>query len=177
MSKTPPVPSPARSPLPAPSPWLPSSLLATWFGAGLLPGAPGTWGSLAALPFGVGLAWLGGPLALAAASAGVFLIGLWAAQHYERVTAIKDPGPIVIDEVAGQWLTLLPASLDPWALNPWAVALAFLLFRFFDVMKPWPVRWADRRLKGSFGVMADDVVAAAYAAPILYIVLWIWERA
>lgn len=161
----------------APSPWLPSTLLATWFGAGLLPGAPGTWGALAALPFGVGLYWLAGPLALLGGAVAVFAIGLWAAQSYERVAEIKDPGAIVIDEVAGQWLTLIPASLEPWAFNPWAVLLAFLLFRFFDIMKPWPVRWADRHLKGSFGVMADDVIAAAYAAPILYTGLWIWERA
>jgi phosphatidylglycerophosphatase A len=158
--------------MPAPSPWLPSTLLATWFGAGLLPRAPGTWGSLAALPFGVGLYWLSGPLGLAAASLGVFLIGLWAAQSYERTAAVKDPGAIVIDEVAGQWLTLIPAGL-----NPWAVLLAFLLFRLFDVIKPWPISWADRHLKGSFGVMADDIIAAAYAGPILYTVLWIWERA
>src|SRR3546814_14528925 len=62
--------------------------------------------------------------------------------------------------------TLVPAALEPWALNPWTVALAFCLFRLFDVVKPWPVRWADRRLKGAFGVMADDVIAAAYAAAI-----------
>jgi phosphatidylglycerophosphatase A len=161
----------------APSPWLPSTLLATWFGTGLLPGAPGTWGSLAALPFGVGLYWLGGPLALAAASLGLFVLGLWAAQSYERIAEIKDPGAIVIDEVAGQWLTLIPAGIDPWTPNLWTVALAFLLFRLFDVLKPWPVRWADRHLKGSFGVMADDIVAAAYAGPLLYTVLWIWERA
>lgn len=103
--------------------------------------------------------------------------GTWAAQEAERVLGGKDPGAIVIDEVAGQWVTLIPASLEPWAFNPWAVLLAFLLFRFFDVMKPWPVSWADRHLKGSFGVMADDVIAAAYAGPILYTVLWIWERA
>jgi phosphatidylglycerophosphatase A len=163
--------------MPSPSPWLPSSLLATWFGAGLLPGAPGTWGSLAALPFGVGLYWLGGPILLAAASVGVFAVGLWAAQSYEHVAEIKDPGAIVIDEVVGQWLTLIPASLDPWNASPWAVVLAFCLFRLFDVVKPWPVRWADRRLKGAFGVMADDVIAAGYAAAILYTILWIWERA
>jgi phosphatidylglycerophosphatase A len=158
--------------MPAPSPWLPSTLLATWFGAGLLPGAPGTWGSLAALPFGVALSWLAGPYGLAAAAAALFLVGLWAARSYEHIAEIKDPGAIVIDEVAGQWLTLVPAGV-----NPWAVLLAFCLFRFFDVIKPWPVSWADRHLKGAFGVMADDVIAAAYAAPLLYTILWIWERA
>jgi len=144
----------------APSPWLPSSLLATWFGSGLLPWAPGTWGSLAALPFG-----------LLAASAAVFVLGLWAAQGYERVTAVKDPGAIVIDEVVGQWIALIPAGL-----NPLGVVLAFLFFRAFDIAKPWPVGWADRQLKGAFGIMADDVIAGVYAAAAVYALLWFWER-
>ncbi len=158
--------------MPAPSPWLPSSLLATWFGAGLLPWAPGTWGSLAALPFGVALFWLSGPLGLLLAAAAVFGLGLWAAQAYEQVAAVKDPGAIVIDEVAGQWIALIPAGL-----NPPAVLLAFLLFRVFDVAKPWPVGWADRHLKGALGIMADDVIAGLYAAAVLYGLLWLWERA
>lgn len=155
----------------APSPWLPSSLLATWFGTGLLPGAPGTWGSLAALPFGVALFWLSGPLGLLAGSAAVFLIGLWAAHSYEQVAAIKDPGAIVIDEVAGQWLALIPAGLDPFG-----VLLAFVLFRLFDVAKPWPVGWADRHLKGAFGIMVDDIIAGLYAAVLVFGALWTWER-
>lgn len=157
--------------MPAPSPWLPSSLLATWFGSGLLPWAPGTWGSLAAVPFGVVLFWLSGPLGLLLASVAVFLVGLWAAHSYEQVTAIKDPGAIVIDEVAGQWLALIPAGL-----NPAGVVLAFILFRAFDVAKPWPVGWADRHLKGAFGIMADDVIAGLYAAALVYALLWLWEK-
>jgi phosphatidylglycerophosphatase A len=154
-----------------PSPWLPSSLLATWFGAGLLPWAPGTWGSLAAVPFGVALFWLSGPFGLLLATAGVFVIGLWAAHSYEQVAAIKDPGAIVIDEVAGQWLALIPAGL-----NPVGVVLAFILFRAFDVTKPWPVGWADRHLKGAFGIMADDIIAGLYAAVLVYALLWLWEK-
>ena len=155
----------------APSPWLPSSLLATWFGAGLLPWAPGTWGSLAAVPCGVALFWLSGPFGLLLAAAAVFVVGLWAAQAYEKVAGVKDPGAIVIDEVAGQWIALIPAGL-----NPLAVALAFLLFRLFDVAKPWPVNWADRRLKGAFGIMADDIIAGLYAAAVLSGLRWLWER-
>src|SRR3546814_17259537 len=75
------------------------------------------------------LYWLAGPLSLAAAAAGLFVVGLWAARSYERMAAIKDPGAIVIDEVVGQWLTLVPAALEPWAPNPWTVSLAFCLFR------------------------------------------------
>ena len=155
----------------APSPWLPSSLLATWFGSGLLPRAPGTWGSLAALPFGLVLFWLSGPVGLLAASAVVFALGLWAARGYEQAAAVKDPGAIVIDEVVGQWIALVPAGL-----NPLGVVLAFVLFRVFDIAKPWPVGWADRHLKGAFGIMADDVIAGLYAAAAVYAVLWLWER-
>jgi len=155
----------------APSPWLPSSLLATWFGSGLLPWAPGTWGSLAAVPFGVALFWLSGPFGLLAATVAVFIIGLWASHAYEQVMAIKDPGAIVIDEVAGQWLVLIPAGL-----NPVFIALAFVLFRAFDVAKPWPVSWADRHLKGAFGIMADDIIAGLYAMAVLYALIWLWER-
>jgi len=163
--------------MPGPSPWLPSSLLATWFGAGLLPWAPGTWGSLAALPFGWLLFWLSGPFGLLAATVVVFVVGLWAAHGYEQALAVKDPGVIVIDEVAGQWLTLLAAGLAAGSLKPVGVLLAFLLFRVFDVVKPWPVGWADRHLKGAFGIMADDIIAGIYAAAAVYALLWLWEKA
>jgi len=165
----------------APSPWLPSSLLATWFGAGLLPGAPGTWGSLAALPFGWLIFWAGGPLGLLAGTVAVFCLGLWAAQGYEQLAGVKDPGVIVIDEVAGQWLALIPAGLHGGGLQGGSlslpgVVLAFVLFRLFDVTKPWPIGWADRHLKGAFGIMADDIIAGVYAAVLVYGLLWLWER-
>jgi len=160
----------------APSPWLPSSLLATWFGAGLLPWAPGTWGSLAALPCGWLLYWLTGPLGLLAGTAVVFCLGLWAAQGYEQSLAVQDPGAIVIDEVAGQWLALLAAGLHGGSLTLPGIALAFLLFRGFDVAKPWPIGWADRHLKGAFGIMADDIIAGLYAAVLVYALLWLWEK-
>jgi phosphatidylglycerophosphatase A len=160
----------------SPSPWLPSSLLATWFGSGLLPWAPGTWGSLAALPFGWLLFRYTGPFGLLAATAAVFAIGLWAAHNYEKVVAVKDPGVIVIDEVAGQWLAIIAAGLSAKGLTLPGLVLAFLLFRVFDVAKPWPVSWADRHLKGSFGIMADDIIAGLYAAAAVYALLWTWER-
>jgi phosphatidylglycerophosphatase A len=123
------------------------------------------------VPFGVALFWLSGPFGLLLATAAVFVIGLWAAHSYEQVAAIKDPGAIVIDEVAGQWLALIPAGL-----NPVGVVLAFILFRAFDVTKPWPVGWADRHLKGAFGIMADDIIAGLYAAVLVYALLWLWEK-
>ena len=136
----------------------PASLLATWFGCGKLRPAPGTWGSLGALPPALGLFWLGGWAALLAGSLVIFLVGIWAGQRHATRLGRDDPGEVVIDEVAAQWLALAPLALD-WRL--WLVA--FLLFRLFDIVKPWPASWCDRRLAGGFGIMADDMVAGLYA--------------
>lgn len=143
---------------PRPSLRDPAGLLATWFGAGLLPRAPGTWGSLAALPFAWIIASAGGWLALLAASALVFVLGVWAAGRTAARTGLRDPGSIVIDEVAGQWLTLVPVAPDPLAY-----AVGFAFFRIADIFKPWPVSWADRKIKGGLGVMLDDILAGGYA--------------
>jgi phosphatidylglycerophosphatase A len=137
-------------------------LVATWFGAGLLPITPGTWGSLAALPFAWAIRSHLGSTGLAIATVIAFTIGWWAAATVAKASAIEDPGAVVIDEVAAQWLVLLPAPLDPLAY-----ALAFLLFRFFDIWKPWPVRWADRHVKGGIGIMLDDLLAGVYAVALL----------
>jgi phosphatidylglycerophosphatase A len=153
------------------SPWHPAMLVATWFGCGLLPIAPGTWGSLAALPFAWAIAVLAGPSGLIAAALVVFLLGWWAAHVVSQASGIKDPGAIVVDEVAGQWLTLAAAPLDPLHYGA-----GFLLFRLFDILKPWPASWADRRLPGGFGVMADDIFAALYAAAVLVIGRMLLER-
>ena len=143
--------------------WHPASLLATWFGSGLLPKAPGTWGSLAALPFAIAIATLAGPWGLLAAAGLITLVGLWAASVYAAHSEQADPRPVVIDEVAGQWLALVPAALD---LRLYAVA--FLAFRFFDIVKVWPARLVERKLKGGWGIMLDDLVAGAYAAALTY---------
>ncbi|HEX9489214.1 MAG TPA: phosphatidylglycerophosphatase A [Stellaceae bacterium] len=146
----------------------PAALLATWFGAGLLPGAPGSWGSLAALPFAWAIATLFGPAALLVAAAVLFVVGWWAAEQVGRASGVADEGSIVIDEVAGQWLTLAvaPPSAE-------AYVLGFVLFRLFDITKPWPARAAERNLPGGLGVMADDIVAGVYAAALLYMLLMI----
>ena len=144
----------------------PAFLIATWFGAGLLPKAPGTWGSLAALPLGWALAAWGGPLLLAAAATLLFFVGWWASAVYVKRSGIADPAQVVVDEVVGQWLALLPAPLDPLLYFA-----AFLLFRLFDIRKPWPVGWADREIAGGLGVMLDDVQAGGYAALVLALAL------
>lgn len=137
-------------------------LLATWFGAGYLPKAPGTWGSLAALPIGWVIHGHWGVLGLIAACILVFGAGVWASNVYIGLTNEADPGPVVVDEVVGQWLTLLVASTTLFDY-----ALAFVLFRAADIIKPWPVSWADREIKGGLGVMLDDVLAAGYATAAL----------
>jgi phosphatidylglycerophosphatase A len=164
-------PGPDRLPL---SPFHPAALIATWLGSGLLPKMPGTWGSLAALPFAAALAWAGGPWLLGAAAAVVFVIGIWASALYSRRLGLEDPGSVVVDEVAGQWLTLVPVAIAS-EFNIAYTLLGFLLFRLFDIVKPWPVNLADRKLKGGFGIMADDILAAVYAGAALAAFSWLLE--
>src|SRR5580704_14417464 len=142
----------------------PAALIATWFGAGLLPLAPGSWGSLAALPCAWAICALAGHAALAIAAITAFAAGCWAAATVARASGSKDPGFIVIDEVAAQWLVLVAAPLD-WR----AYLAAFLLFRVFDIAKPWPVRAIERRVAGGLGIMLDDFAAALYAILLLLI--------
>jgi len=144
----------------------PALLLATWFGVGYAPKAPGTFGSAAALPFAWVIATLFGSWALVPAAALLFFIG-WAASN--RVVASSrssDPQIIVVDEVVGQWLTL--AVTPPDLL---AYALGFAFFRVADIFKPWPAGWADRQVGGGLGVMLDDALAALYSAGLLWVVL------
>ncbi len=142
----------------------PAALLATWFGSGLLPWAPGTWGSLVALPFAWVIASYTGASGLLIAALVVFAVGCWAAGRVEQASGVKDPGFAVIDEVAGQWLTLVVAPLDPLFY-----LAGFLLFRLFDIWKPFPIRHIERNVPGGLGIMADDVAAALYAALVLLI--------
>lgn len=139
--------------------------MATWGWSGLLPVAPGTWGSLFTLPFAWLIADKWGPAALFVAAAVAFLAGLWASSRYLRNSKSKDPGTIVIDETAGQFLALAVVPVELW----WYVA-GFVLFRAADIVKPWPASWADRSLSGALGVMTDDIFAAAYVLGVLYAV-------
>jgi phosphatidylglycerophosphatase A len=127
-----------------------------------LPIAPGSWASLAVLPVAWAIRSHLGTTGLGVATVIVFTIGCWAAATVAKASGIEDPKAIVIDEVTAQWLVLVPAPLDPLTYT-----LAFLLFRFFDIWKPWPVRWADRHVKGGLGIMLDDLLAAVYAVALL----------
>ena len=136
----------------------PASLIATWFGVGLMPIAPGTWGSIAALPVGWVVDLYAGRIGLVVASAIVFVLGIWAAGVVVRRGTAQDPGLIVVDEVAGMLLTLAATPLT-W----WGFAIAFVIFRVADVVKPFPANWCDSNVHGGFGVMLDDIVAAVHA--------------
>lgn len=147
-----------------------SRFVATFGYVGLIPFAPGTWGSLAAIPFAWMLHWFGGFPLLLAATALVYAIGWRATKNETSGGGDPDPGEIVIDEVVGQWIALFPLSAGLWFMGaaphvfPWPGWVAgFVLFRFFDILKPWPVSWADN-LHGPTGVMLDDVLAGILAA-------------
>ena len=143
--------------------WHPAALLSTCGGSGLLPRAPGTWGSLVALPFAWVIASKFGSQSLLIASAIALLAGVWSCTHYLKTSDSKDPGTIVIDETAGQFLALAFVPVNIW----WYFA-GFVLFRAADILKPWPASWADRALPGAWGVMTDDIFAAVYSMGILY---------
>ncbi len=144
-------------------------LIATFFGIGHLRPAPGTWGSLAALPCAGLLHMAGGPVLLGVGIVVAFALGWWATSVETAGKADDDPAEIVIDEVAGQWLAFLPVSIGAmhagaslFALWPGWVT-AFVLFRLFDIWKPGPIGWADRQ-GGPMGVMLDDMLAGLAAA-------------
>ena len=141
-------------------------MLCTGFGGGFLPRVPGTWGSL----LGIGLWWVVfhelGP------AESILVVGLaigfaWRVIRQTcRAYNIDDEPAIVIDESVGQWIALLwvPRSL-------WVVCLAFLLFRFLDITKPWPVSWADRSVRGPLGILLDDVIAGIATCVVAHVVV------
>ena len=152
-------PQPARIVLTHPAGWI-----ASGFGVGLSPRAPGTVGSLIALlPWWLFLQQQSLPVYLGVLLA-AFALGVWAANWVIAKTRIEDPSVVVWDEFVGQWIALLMAPAG-W---PWIVA-GFALFRLFDIWKPWPVRWADRELHGGVGAMLDDVLAGLYAFIVLQV--------
>jgi phosphatidylglycerophosphatase A len=141
--------------------------IATFGYVGFFPIAPGTAGSLAALALFAAVRWVGVPAFELAVIAGVLGVGIWSASGTERALRLKDPGPIVIDEVLGMLITLalLPVSLT-------AVIFGFLLFRLFDVVKPYPAARLEH-LHGGSGVMLDDAVAGIYAHLALRASMWL----
>ena len=149
-----------------------SNIIATFFYIGHLRPAPGSWGSLAALLSGAGLIYSMGLIGL---GVGIFLaclLGYWATAQETADQDDHDPSEIVIDEVAGQWIALLPLAIWPLPFDSAAVyyLFGFVAFRIFDITKPGLVGWADR-LVGPLGVMLDDVIAGVMAAAAMALVM------
>lgn len=152
------------------TPW---GWLACGFGSGLAPLAQGTFGSLAALLPWLALRELPPWLYVLVLLAG-FAVGVRACDVAGRALGVDDHRSLVWDEFIGQWLALLPllpALLPAAGFSWWMPGAGFVLFRLFDVWKPWPIRWFDRRVKGGFGVMIDDAIAGVFAAIVLAAVL------
>jgi len=141
----------------------PAHFIALGFGSGLAKRAPGTWGTLAALPLFALLQLLFSNIEIALLCVPLFVLGVWASDVTGRALGVGDYGGIVIDEIIAMCLVL---CVTPPTWGAWL--LAFVLFRFFDILKPWPIRWLDQYVKGGFGVMIDDILAAGFAiVPIL----------
>ncbi len=155
-------------------------MIATVGGVGYLRPAPGTWGSAAALPLAWFLHIVGGFPLLLIATIATFLKGLWATRITTQDSSNHDPSEIVIDEVAGQFIAILPLSYSAWSMDLDIAALwpgwiaAFALFRLFDITKPWLVGWADRR-GDPLGVMLDDVIAGVFAALGVMVLAALWH--
>lgn len=140
--------------------------IATVFGVGRIPKAPGTWGSLVTLPLVLGLMWLG-PLVYMAATLAMAIVAIIAAEQYEQQSEKHDSKEIVIDEVAGMLvtMTMLPMTWQSFVIG-------FILFRLLDIFKPFPISYFDRKVPGGFGVVLDDLVAGMIANGILQLMLY-----
>lgn len=141
----------------------PHYLIGTWFGLGLMKKAPGSWGSLGGMVFGMILLVLGGAPALVQAMLLLLVAGWWASDQILKETNVQDNQIIVIDEVVGIMIAMIAAGgrIE-------YIMISFILFRVFDIIKPWPVSWCQEKLPGAYGVMADDVAAGIYALLFLY---------
>jgi len=138
-------------------------------GVGYLPLIPGTFGSLLGVAIFIALTQVAaGTILLLVAILAFTFAGIWAGTRTEEISGTKDPGKIVVDEVAGQLIALLPLLFVKWSIT--TVMVSFILFRFFDIVKPYPANRLQE-LKGGVGVMCDDLVAGAYAAIIMSVVM------
>ena len=150
-------------------------VLATFFGSGLAAKAPGTFGSLATLPLAFIMAYFFGREGVFYAALISFFTGVWAIHQLIKDSDDKDPSKVVIDETAGQLTTFLlvaPFLQHNLSLSALVVyLLGFGLFRFFDILKMGPVKWADSKLKNAWGVMLDDVFAGIFAAIVLFLIV------
>ena len=145
-----------------------AKIIATGFGFGYWPWGPGTAGALAATLIWIVLGYFFPPsILMIVTTLLVFfftLIGIWATKLLMPEWG-NDPSRVVVDEMVGIWIPLIIATPKVW----WQAAIAFLLFRFFDILKPYPIRYFDQKLESGFGIMVDDVLAAIYAVIVITI--------
>ena len=145
----------------------PLHLLSLGFGSGLAPKAPGTCGTLIAVPLYLLLVQLP-PVWYLLAVLLAFGFGVFLCEYTSRALGVHDHPGIVWDELVGYWITMIAVPAE-WL---W-ILVGFVLFRVFDIWKPWPVRIADKTLKGGFGIMIDDVLAGVYAFICLHLLVWV----
>ena len=146
----------------------PVHFLAFGLGSGAAPKAPGTFGTLAAVPLWYLMAQ-GSLMLYLSLTLAAFVIGIWLCGRTSRDQGVHDHGGIVWDEFVGYWITMIAVPVN-WI---WALA-GFILFRLFDIWKPWPIRPVDRRVHGGLGIMLDDVLAGVLAGLVLQGLLWLW---
>jgi len=146
----------------------PIHFLAFGFGTGLSPIAPGTFGTLAAIPIYLLIQPLSLPIYLAIVIA-ISLLGIWLCGRSQDELGLHDPGGIVWDEIAGYLITMILAPTG-WL---WII-LGFIFFRIFDIWKPWPIRWVDSKVEGGLGVMLDDIIAAVFAFAALQLCVYFY---
>jgi len=154
--------------LPRPNLKNPVHLLAFGFGSGCAPVAPGTFGTMAAVALYIPLSWLSLPLYLLMLGL-VILAGIWLCGRTSKDLGVHDHGGIVWDEFAGYFVTMIAAP-PGWI----SLVLGFVLFRLFDIWKPWPIRVLDRRVGGGLGIMVDDLLAGFYALVLLQLIYRVW---
>ena len=141
-----------------------SYIIAYWFGIGLIPIAPGTWASIFTLPLAYFLAKFGNLEIYIFFTLFITFIGIYASKIISVEMKNSDPSQIVVDEVAGQLITLM--FIPPETI--WYI-FGLILFRFFDIKKPWPIGWLDKNVEGGMGIMLDDIAAGIFAGVLLFL--------
>ena len=148
----------------------PVHFLAFGLGTGASPYAPGTVGTLLGIPLVYLLSqW---PLWIyIIATVVLTLVGIWVCDKTSKDIGVHDHGGIVIDEVAGYLVTMFTVPV-----NVWTLVAAFFVFRFFDIIKPWPIGWLDKKVSGGFGIMVDDLLAGVYGLAVMWAGIWAYAR-
>ncbi|WP_371188908.1 phosphatidylglycerophosphatase A [Thalassotalea maritima] len=142
----------------------PVHFLALGFGSGLAPKAPGTFGTIAALPFIFLLAQFSTNVFIVGAVV-ISLLGIWICDKASKDAGVHDHGAIVWDEIAGFTITMIAIPLS-WQ----TLLMGFIIFRIFDIIKPWPISLADKKVGGGFGIMLDDIIAGILALTLMHII-------